>query len=324
LSLKYRIGAIGWYNFETLVQTLLKGVIGPGVTSFGGTKDGGRDATFTGAANFPSEQAKWDGYWVFQVKYIDFEEQGTKTARTQLKNTFRKELKSILAEQKRRRKAPPGNYVLITNIPLTGNNRDALETLVREAGFRGNYCAIDGKEVCQFLDLFPQVRRSYPQLLGLADLDGILNRELYVRSEAYVQQWQPRLATFVRTAAYEEALTTLRSHHFVVLDGPPEAGKSTIAAALALLHAADGFEVIDIRSPEQIFKIYDPGRSQLFVADDAVGSELSPSLDWVKRLGTSLGFTRCLLKWASSLFFRRQRFSTIMLSKHIYLRYHGR
>jgi len=50
LSLKYRISNIGWYNFELLVQTLLKAVIGPGVTSFGGSKDKGRDAAFVGAA----------------------------------------------------------------------------------------------------------------------------------------------------------------------------------------------------------------------------------------------------------------------------------
>ena len=186
MGLKYRIGTIGWYNFETLVQTLLKGVIGPGVTSFGGTKDGGRDATFNGVANFPSQQQKWDGYWVFQVKYVDLE-QGTPAARTRIENTLQKEIRTILARQKS--KAPPDNYVLITDVPLTGDNRDQLETLVQKSGFDGNFHAIDGKEVCEFLDLFPQIRRSYPQLLGFADLDVILNRELYIRSEAYVQQW---------------------------------------------------------------------------------------------------------------------------------------
>ena len=284
MSLKYQIGAIGWYNFETLVQTLLKSVIGPGVTSFGGTKDGGRDAAFDGAASFPSEQTKWDGHWVFQVKYVDLE-RGTRAARTQVKNTFRKEFQSILA--RRKQKALPDNYILITDVPLTGNNRDDLATFVQESGFRGNFRAIDGNEVCEFLDLFPQVRRSYPQLLGLADLDSILNRDLYVRSEAFVLDWQPRLSTFVRTEAYGEALTTLRSHHFVVLDGPPEAGKSTIAAALALLRAADGYEVIDVQGPDQVFRIYKPDQSQLFVADDAVGSvSFDPSLtdNWSRAL----------------------------------------
>ena len=273
--MKYRIGALGWYNFETLVQTLLKGLIGPGVTSFGGSKDSGRDATFRGTASFPNKQTQWQGYWVFQVKYADFEEQGVRAARTELKNTFRKELNSILTRHQTR----PDNYILITNIPLTGGNRDELKAIAQKATFQGNFCSIDGKETCQFLDLFPQVRRSYPQLLGLADLDKIVNHELYERSEAYVRQWQPRLATFVCTPQYVEAIATLKNHHFVVLDGPPEAGKSTIAAALALMYAADGFEIVDVRDPGQIFQVYDQGCSQLFVADDAVGSiSFDPSL----------------------------------------------
>lgn len=285
MSLKYRIASIGWYNFETLVQTLLKALIGPGVTSFGGTKDDGRDATFSGTATFPSEDTQWHGYWVFQVKYVDFEQQGVRTARTHLKSAFTQECKSILA---RRMPADwPDNYVLVTDVPLTGGNRDALTAIIREPGFTGNFRAIDGNEVCEFLDLFPQVRRSYPQLLGLADLDHIVNRELYARSKAYVEQWQPRLVTFVRTGAYSEALSKLRDRRFIVLDGPPEAGKSTIAAALALLHAAEGFEVVDAREPGDFFKAYSGDRSQLFVADDAVGSlAFDPSLtdDWSRDL----------------------------------------
>lgn len=273
--MKYRIGSLGWYNFETLVQTLLKGLIGPGVTSFGGSKDSGRDATFNGTASFPNKQTQWQGYWVFQVKYVGFEEQGIKAARTELKNTFRKELKPILTRHQTR----PDNYILITNIPLTGGNRDELKAIAQKETFIGNFCSIDGKETCQFLDLFPQVRRSYPQLLGLTDLDKIVNHELYERSEAYVQQWQPRLATFVCTSQHSEAITTLKNHHFVVLDGPPETGKSTIAAALALMYAADGFEIVDVRDPSQIFKVYNQDCSQLFVADDAVGSiSFDPSL----------------------------------------------
>jgi len=92
VSLKYRIGAIGWYNFEVLVQTLLKTIIGPGVTAFGGSKDGGRDAAFKGEAAFPSPETRWQGRWIFQVKYIDFEEQGAPNARSTLKSTFSKEL----------------------------------------------------------------------------------------------------------------------------------------------------------------------------------------------------------------------------------------
>ncbi len=190
---------------------------------------------------------------------------------------------SILA----RRKASCDNYILITDVPLTGASREALEKKAREVGFGGRFHCIDGREICEFLTLRPEIRQSYPQLLGLADLEHILNRELYVRSEAYLQQWQPRLAVFVQNAAYTKALTTLRRHHFVVLDGPPEVGKTMIAAAIALLQATRGYEVIDVRGPAQVFAAYSKERQQVFVADDAIGSiSLSPTLadEWSRDL----------------------------------------
>ncbi len=268
LALKYRISAIGWYNFELLVQTLLKGVIGPGVTSFGGSKDGGRDATFRGSADFPNPSTSWSGTWRFQVKYVDFEEAGAAAARTSLKSTFKKEFKGIL----RRRHKPPNNYILLTNFPLTATTRDELEGITKASKYAGNFAAVDGKEICQFLDLYPDVRRAYPQLLGLADLEVIINRDLYVRSQAYVEQWQPRLASFVQTEAHLSASAVIKKAHFVVLDGPPEAGKTTIAAALAISFASEGFEVIDIRESNEVFRAYNPERPQIFVADDAIGS----------------------------------------------------
>jgi hypothetical protein len=138
---------------------------------------------------------------------------------------------------------------------------------------------MDGHEVCEFLTLHPEIRRSYPQLLGLADLHHLVHSELYARSQAYLEQWQPRLAVFVQTEAYMKALTTLRQHHFLVLDGPPEAGKTMIAAAVALLYATDGYEVIDLRGPGEIFAALPAHSRQIFVADDAIGSiNLTPLL----------------------------------------------
>ena len=275
LSLKYRISSLGWYNFELLVQTLLKAVIGPGVTSFGGSKDQGRDAEFIGNARFPTPEHQWGGRWVFQVKYIDFEEQGADDARSSLKSKFAKELRLVLS-----RHEPVNNYILVTDVPLTAQSRSALKALATTSGFAGNFASVDGKEVCQFLDMYGEIRKSYPQLLGLADLDVIINRDLYSRSQAYLQHWQPKLATYVQTEAHQKALSLLKKKHFIVLDGPPEAGKTTIAAALALIHATDGFEVIDVRASNDVFrasdeKSSDPGsehKKRLFVADDAIGS----------------------------------------------------
>ena len=170
------------------------------------------------------------------------------------------------------------NYVLLTDVPLTAGTRAGLSDSANEAGFTGNFAVVDGKEVCQFLDLYPHVRRSYPQLLGLADLEVIVNHELYARSQAYLEAWQPRLATYVQTEAHARALALLKQKHFIVLDGPPEAGKTTIAAAVAMIYATDGYEVIAANSTADLFRPTGHSsagkgeRLRLFIADDAIGS----------------------------------------------------
>lgn len=321
MSLKYRISNIGWYNFELLVQTLLKAVIGPGVTSFGGSKDQGRDAGFVGTAAFPTVTCQWTGNWVFQVKYVDFEEQGVDASRSALKSTFRNELRRILS-----RHQSTDNYILLTDVPLTAQTRSDLEKIVADCGFNGNFAGVDGKEICQFLDIHGDIRKSYPQLLGLADLDVIVNRDLYARSQAYLQNWQPGLSTYVQTEAHSKAMSVLKKEHFVVLDGPPEAGKTTIAAALALIHATDGFEIIDVRSSNDVFRASDEGsgngkkveKPRLFVADDAIGSvSLVPALaeQWSRDLPGILRqlSSRRLLVWTARRYILEEALATSRL-----------
>lgn len=267
MALEYRIGNIGWHNFERLVQALLKKVIGAGVTSFGGSKDDGRDATFVGTAPYPSESDRWTGAWVFQVKYVDLEDQGGNAARSALKSTFKKELETI-----RLKRAKINNYLLITDVPLTAGARDELRELATTSAVSDNFAVVDGKEVCEWMNIHPELRRSFPQLLGLADLNQIVHSNIYARSKAYFEQWAPRLSVFVQTDAYTKALQVMREHRFVVLDGPPEVGKSMMAAALAVLYASEGFQIYDVRSPEQLFSVLDPDAQQLFIADDAIGS----------------------------------------------------
>ncbi len=273
MHLKYQIGSIGWYNFERLIKTVLKRIIGPGTTSFGGSKDQGRDAAFQGTAPYPNRETPWTGTWIFQVKYIDLEDQGGgAAARSALKSVLVKEIKSICS-----RRVNPDNYILITDVPLTAAARADLSRIAKAAGLRRNFAAVDGNEVCEWLDLFPELRRTFPQLLGLADLNQIVHADIYNRSKAFFEQWAPKLALFVQTDAYVKARSVLSQHRFLVLDGPPEVGKSMIAAALAVLYASEGFQVYDVRSPDQLYTPLDRSVRQLFIADDAIGSiDLDP------------------------------------------------
>jgi hypothetical protein len=275
VPLDYNLDALGWYNFERLVQGLLKDLIGSGVSSFGGSKDQGRDACLKSAsAPFPTKETRWNGNWIFQVKFVDVGLRGQAAARRALLRTFESELKYIL----NRATSPIGRklkrvdiYVLITNVIVTPSVDDELRATFSRY-HKGKFHVISGKDICDYLRERGDLRRSFPQLLGLADLELIVNATVRRRSKTYLSRYQRELGTFVRTAAYERAWEKLRKHRFIVLDGPPEIGKSFICAALAVLFATEGFEIIEVKTPDDVWANHKSGRKQLFVADDAVGT----------------------------------------------------
>lgn len=318
MALKYRLNTLGWYNFERLVQTLLKVIVGPGVTSFGGTKDSGRDAGFKGEAPFPTTKTRWKGDWIFQVKYSEIEGANKSFEGKLILREFKKEIETI----KSRSKKWPDNYVLFVNVRLTNTFRDKLKDLISKAGFKGNFHSIDGREVCEFLDIYPDIRRAFPQLIGLADVEKILNKDLYNRSEAFVSQWQPELSKFVAVGQYFKALDIVRRHHFVVLDGPPETGKSFIGAAITLAYACDGFEIFYIQKPEEIFRAYQATKKQLHFADDAVGTiQFDPSLGnyWSRELPGIFGKLdkQHKLIWTSRSYILQEAIARTKLREHI-------
>jgi hypothetical protein len=79
------------------------------------------------------------------------------------KSTFKKEIQAVCSKHSK-----IDNYLLITDLPLTSDNRDVLQTTALSARFSGNFGIVDGNEVCEWLDLHPQLRRLFPQLLGLS------------------------------------------------------------------------------------------------------------------------------------------------------------
>jgi hypothetical protein len=79
-------------------------------------------------------------------------------------------------------------------------------------------------------------------------------------------------AVFVPTRAYDAAVDVLERHHFAVLTGPPEMGKTAIARMVASAMASDGWEVHDCHGADDVRRAFAADRRQLFVADDAFGS----------------------------------------------------
>jgi hypothetical protein len=163
---------------------------------------------------------------------------------------------------------------------------------------RDGFFAAGEAEIMAAVDRHPEVRLALPSVLALrpapprdgSTLDLAAAREL--------------ADVFVPTAAYERALATLRRHHFAVLTGPPEMGKTAIARMISLALLDDGWEAHECTRPEQVYERLDPGKRQVFVADDAFGStEYRPDAAerWARELDRILRSTgeRTWLIWTS-------------------------
>ena len=125
------------------------------------------------------------------------------------KSALRKEVKNLI--RGKAKSSNCRNYVLLTDVPLTAQFRDELVKEVRTAGFCKLFCIPTVTKSVDCLTFIRKVRRSFPQLLGLADLDQIVHSDIYNRSKAFFEHWSPALATFVRTGAYLTALDKIQT-----------------------------------------------------------------------------------------------------------------
>jgi hypothetical protein len=126
------------------------------------------------------------------------------------------------------------------------------------------------QELFEAIRRLPALRMKLPSILSLdvAPPDpGALGH-----STIDIDATRALAKVFVPTPAWQRAVAILRSHHFLVLTGPPEMGKTAIARMLGLALLTEGWEVHECTRPDQVERRFDPSRPQLFIADDAFGS----------------------------------------------------
>jgi hypothetical protein len=293
--LPYRLDELGWLQFEELCQGLLKAALGMGIQAWGGSGDFGRDAFYEEVLPFPLGSEPSDGPFIFQVKFVSAANATGARSDAALNKAVRAEATRIKERLDDRRWTDPRQYVLLTNAPVNDTLRDALATLIAAVLPNTTFAVQSGRDICAILDGMPEVRLSFPQILGLADLKALISEELLAditnRTEATVKLAHQEALRFVPTAAYRRALFLLENDHTVVLTGPPEVGKTTIARILALGFMAEGWEVFDCRTPNDLLRARRPSRKQLFIADDAFGStEYRPDIadEWAAEMETIL------------------------------------
>jgi hypothetical protein len=307
--IRYRLDDLGWYQLEWLVQSMLKDHLGIGVESWGIRGDHGRDAWCKGPLHFPAKNQETDGPFLFQVKFIENANAAGAKPFPRLMAAVRAEVARIRGRSSSIKSSQPcKHYVLLTNCLLSPHDRQAVNSGIGKALPNVATHCLGGNDLCDLLDINPALRRSFPQLLSLRDLDallaGVVNRDIVERSSAAITYARDIAAVFVPTGAFIQAWEVLKKHHFVVLEGPPEMGKSAIGWMIALTQIANEWEASVCDAPDDFFRTLRTDASQIFIADDAFGrTEYDPSrgAKWeaqLHRVFSRLGDTHWLI-WTS-------------------------
>jgi hypothetical protein len=290
-TISYNLDSLGWMQFESLIQVLLKAELGLGLELWGGSADHGKDAYCAHELNFPSRHTTNPGPFVFQVKFIAGANAAGADFDSILMRAVKKEGELIKNRIEAAKWIRPKQYVFITNAGLSVSHRKAiteeLEPLLGD-------CTITthgATDVCALLDLNIAAARSFPQILSLRNLfellDQVVKNEIVQRTDAVLREAEGLSGVFVPTKAFDDAWDVLEKHHFVVLEGPPEMGKTAIAWMIAAVMLAQKWQAVDCDKPEDFFSAYAGDRDQVFIADDAFGTteyDVNRGSEWGRQL----------------------------------------
>lgn len=268
----YRLDELGWLQFERVCSLLLTAETGLVDVRWMGHADTERVAVVDGPAICAAAGLRVDGPVTVVVVWV-------------AEDDLRERRLSSLVERVAGLGPCGERVVVVTNLDGTA----AQIALERAAWAEHRTVVVWGdRDLGVSLDRYPGVRAAMPSVLGSRDLTPLLPAGARARSSLDVERAQRLARVFWPTRAYEHARAVLAAHRFVVLTGPPEMGKTAIAQMLALAQMTDGWEAHECNSPEQLWRIFDASRRQVFVADDAFGStEYRP--DAAERWAQSLG-----------------------------------
>jgi len=239
------------YDLEVLARDLLQAHWGVTLENFKTGKDGGIDLRYASAA----------GKLVVQVKHM---------ARTGLAGLLR-ELKKEAAKIRR---LQPDRYVLVTSVPLSAANKDAVVGIIGADVIQPSD-VIGQEDLNNLLGQHSEIERGHYKLwlASRAVLDRVLHNAALTRSEFKARQVYEDARRYVQGGAYPEAMRMLSSRRVVVIAGPPGVGKSTLANLLLYEHLERGFRPVLIqRDIDEGQALFQPAVRQVFHFDDFMGA----------------------------------------------------
>ena len=269
----YRLDELGWLQFDRLCSLVLEADAGLGGLQWRGRGDIARIARVDGPVVLRDRGHRLGGPVTVAAVWIRGGERGL--------SEFAERVVSVPAER--------AEWLLVMTNLDTVDARDALRADALGQDLR--VVILGAAEISASLDRDPQLRAAMPSVLGLRDLNELIESDVRGRSSLDAGRAQELARVFWPTRAYDRARDVLGRHRFVVLTGPPEMGKTAIAEMLALASMTDGWEVHECNDPDQVWRVFDRDRRQVFIADDAFGStEYRPDAAerWARGLGRLL------------------------------------
>ncbi|MGR6467936.1 nSTAND3 domain-containing NTPase [Rhizobium sp. PAMB 3182] len=239
------------YDLEILARDLLQAHWGVTIESFKTGRDGGIDLRY----------ANGSGKIIVQVKHL-------------LKTGLAGLMRELTKEAAKVRRLKPSRYVLVTSVPLSAINKDAVVKLIGADVLKPSD-VIGQEDLNNLLGQHAMIEGNHYKLwlASRAVLDRVLHNASVTRSEFKVRQVHNEARRYVQSGAYTQALKMLNEHRVVVIAGPPGVGKSTLANLLLYEHLERGFQAVLIqRDIEEGMSLFQPGMPQVFYFDDFIGA----------------------------------------------------
>jgi energy-coupling factor transporter ATP-binding protein EcfA2 len=260
----YALHSLGWKAFQDLCATIMREVMGQTFQQFFDSRDGGRDGAFRGVWS-SGKRLTLKGAFTVQCKFSAKADKHLSFG--DLSDEIEKA--TILAER-----GLATNYILMTSMHVTGDE---------DATIREKLLEIDGIEtahtfgiewISQVIRENAVLRMLVPRIYGLGDLSLIMDERAVEQAREILSSMGEDLAKFVITDAHRQSVGALQKHRFVLLLGEPAAGKSTIAASLAVAALDNwGHSTFKIRTPDDFVRHSNPNEpGQFFWVDDAFGA----------------------------------------------------
>jgi hypothetical protein len=155
----------------------------------------------------------------------------------------------------------PRSLLALTNVAAPEMSLPGVETAV-----------LGSRELTALVAASRPLRLRVPTVLGIGAADDLVVAEVADQSTPDIAAARALAPVFVPTRAYAAAVEVLAQHHFVVLTGPPEMGKTAIARTVGLAALTDGWELHECVRPDELWARFRRERRQVFIADDAFGS----------------------------------------------------